>query len=695
MKSLKSLPQGIKPPVCPIKEHHMIAHGDLRSDPYYWLNDFWLKGPDSDHVIEYLNQENAYLDTMMHHTQTLQRALYHELKSRIKDEDESVPMYKNGYFYYTRTVEGTDYFLYCRKKAMLSAPEEILLDVNQMAKGFDYYSASGFSISPDNRFLLYAVDTVSRRQYDLYIKNLETGELLKDVIHNTEGYGVWANDNATFFYTSKHPVTLLSEEIKKHIIGTESDQDVIIYREMDQSNYISVERSKSGQYIFINSSSTLSSEVRYLSANDPQGTFILFQERMKEILYDVYHQQDQFLIITNLQAQNFKLMSCPLIHTQVNNWTEVIPHRADVLIEGIDVFRNFWVLTERKNGLVQLHVRNIIDQQDYHIEFDETTYDAGTFANAEYDYSLLRFNYNSLITPATVYDYHMVNKEKTIMKQQEVIGGYDKTEYISERHFVKVNDGTLVPISLVYKKGLEKNGHAPCLLYAYGSYGLSVDATFNSNRLSLLNRGFVYAIAHIRGGQEMGRHWYESGKMHHKMNTFTDFNDCAEYLINQQYTSTPHLYANGGSAGGLLMGAIVNLRPDLYNGIIADVPFVDVLTTMSDPTIPLTTNEYDEWGNPANEVDYFYMKKYAPYDNLKVQDYPHMLVTTGLHDSQVQYFEPAKWVAKIRTLKTDQNVLLLKTNMEAGHGGKSGRYKYLEEIALKYAFYLMLEGISE
>ncbi|TDE17798.1 S9 family peptidase [Dyadobacter psychrotolerans] len=670
-------------------------HGDKRNDEYYWMADFFTNGPDSDKVVEYLNAENKYTDTLMAGTDQFQANLFSEMKGRIKEKDESVPVFSNGYFYYTRSEEGEQYFKYCRKKGSLSSPEEILLDVDALAKGHAYYSATGFNISPDNKLLVYGVDNVSRREYTLYIKNLETGELLEDSIFPTSGGSEWGNDNKTLFYTATNPKTLLSEKIKRHTLGTDSKKDVVVYNEKDKSNYIGVGKTKSEKYIVIASSATMSSEFYILDADQPEGKFEVFQPRMKDVLYEIEHQNDKFLIVTNKDALNFRLMETPLDKTGVENWKEVIPNRDDVLLEGIDVFRDFLVVTERKNGLIQLRIRNDKTSDEHYVDFGEPAYAAYTGSNPEFNSTTLRYIYTSMTTPNSVYDYDMESKTRELKKRQEVVGGYNPDDYVTERLYATSFDGVQVPVSLVYKKGFEKNGQAPLLLYAYGSYGHSMDAGFSANRLSLLNRGFVFAIAHIRGGQEMGRQWYEDGKLFKKKNTFGDFIACGEYLIKENYTSVDHLYAEGGSAGGLLMGAVANMRPDLWHGIIADVPFVDVVTTMLDESIPLTTNEFDEWGNPKNKESYDYMKSYSPYDNVDRKDYPNMLVTTGLHDSQVQYFEPAKWVARLRTHKTDTNVLLLKTNMEAGHGGASGRFEYLKEIALQYSFLFALEGIGE
>jgi oligopeptidase B len=683
------------PPVAEKKDHETGMHGDHRNDEYYWMADYFTKGPDSTRVVDYLKAENTYTEKMLAGTDKFQKNLFQEMKGRIKEKDESVPVLSNGYWYYTRSEEGEQYFKYCRKKGTLDAKEEILLDVDAMAKGHSYYSASGFNISPDNKFLAYGVDTVSRRQYTIHIKNLQTGEILPDAIFPASGESEWANDNKTLFYTATNPKTLLSEKIKRHTLGTDPKKDVVVYTEKDKSNYIGVGKTKSEKYIFIGSSATMSSEYWVLDADRPEGKFKVFQPRMKNVLYDVDHQGDKFLIVTNKDALNFRLMETPVAHTGVENWKEVIATRADVLLEGIDVFRDYLVVTERKNGLLRLRIRDIRTQDEHYVDFGEPAYSAHTGSNPEYNSKSLRYNYTSMTTPSSVYDYHMETKVKELKKRQEVVGGYNPDDYVTERHYAVSRDGLKIPISLVYKRTTPRSENTPLLLYAYGSYGHSMDAGFSSARLSLLDRGFVYAIAHIRGGQEMGRQWYEDGKLFKKKNTFNDFIDCAEYLVKSKLTSPAHLYAAGGSAGGLLMGAIVNMRPDLWHGIIADVPFVDVVTTMLDESIPLTTNEFDEWGNPKNKDAYDYIKSYSPYDNVEKKAYPNMLVMTGLHDSQVQYFEPAKWVARLRTHKTDKNVLLLKTNMEAGHGGASGRFEYLKEVALQYAFILALEGTTE
>ncbi|MFT3704036.1 MAG: S9 family peptidase [Agriterribacter sp.] len=688
-------PEGIQPPVAQIKKHIRTIHGDTVADNYYWMIDYFKKGPDSTQVVDYLKQENDYLDTMMSSKKQFRETLFEEMKGRIKEKDESVPVFKNGYYYYSRTEDGKEYYKYCRKKGSLDAREEVLLDVDELAKGHPYYAVTGFNISEDNKLLAFGVDTVSRRQYIIHVKNLETGELLKDEITGTNGGSTWARDNKTLFYTANNPETLLSEKIKRHKLGASSSQDVLVYDEKDQSNYIGVEKSKSGNFIFIVSQGTLSTEMQFIRADEPDAAFKIFQPRMKEVLYNVADLGNKFYIVTNKEAKNFRLMECPLDKTDSSSWKEVVGNRTDVLLEDIEVFKNQLVISERKNGLVQLRIRNISSGDEHYIDFGEPAYRVSLVGNAEFNINTVRYSYTSLTTPNATYDYNMDSKEKKLLKQQEVVGGYNAADYVTERLYATAKDGVKVPISIVYKKGFEKNGNAPLLLYAYGSYGAVMDASFSSNRISLLNRGFAFAIAHIRGGQEMGRQWYEDGKMLKKKNTFTDFIACGEFLVAEKYTSSKHLYAQGGSAGGLLMGAITNMAPDLWNGVIAQVPFVDVINTMLDPSIPLTTNEYDEWGNPNNKEAYDYMKSYSPYENVEKKQYPNLLVTTGLHDSQVQYFEPAKWVAKMRALKTGDNVMLLHTNMNFGHGGASGRFDYLKDIALEYTFLFTLEGITK
>jgi oligopeptidase B len=686
-KSMSAEIKTVQPPIAEQRDTAMTIHGDTRIDKYYWMND-----RNDPKVIAYLTAENEYLDTIMEPHKELRKKLYEEMRGRIMETDASVPYLKNGYYYYSRFEDKKEYPIYCRKKGSLEATEEIILDVNVLATGHEYYQVGGMSVSPDAQWLAYGVDTVSRRQYTIHIKNLQTGEVLADAIPETSGSAAWASDNKTFFYIGKNPVTLREERVLRHVTGTAAQTDKEIFHEKDETFNVDVERSKSGKFIMIHSSSTVSTEYRVLDAAKPDGAFRIFEPRKRDHLYEVDHQDDKFYIVTNWDAVNFRLMQCGVEKTARDQWKEVIAHRTDVLLQGIELFSHHMVLSERKNGLAQLRVINSQTKEDYYLQFDEPAYVAYISINPEFDTKTLRYSYTSMQTPVSTYDYDMDTKKNELRKRQEVLGGYNPKDYVTERLYVTARDGAKVPVSLVYKKGFEKNGKMPLLLYGYGSYGHSIEPSFNSNRLSLLDRGFAYAIAHIRGGEEMGRQWYEDGKLFKKMNTFTDFIDCADYLVKAHYTDSSHLYAMGGSAGGLLMGTIINMRPELWNGVIAAVPFVDVITTMLDETIPLTTGEFDEWGNPKNNEYYDYMKAYSPYDNVKAQAYPNMLVTTGLHDSQVQYWEPAKWVAKLRELKTGNQLLLMHTNMEAGHGGASGRFKMLEDVALQYAFLLGLEG---
>lgn len=682
----------IEPPKAEKIEKKLEIHGDVRIDNYYWLNE-----RENPKVIDYLNAENAYYDTITSHTKAFQKSLFDELKSRIKEDDESVPYFKNGYFYITRFEKGNQYPIYSRKKGDLKASEEILFNVNEMATGFDYYKLGGLSVSPNNKIAAFGVDKVSRRQYDIQFKNLATGALYPEVIPNTSGSIVWAHDNKTVFYTKNDPVTLRSYQIYKHILGTAVAKDVLIYEEKDATFGTTVGMTKSEKYIIIASYSTVSTEYQYIDANNPNAKFKLIQKRERDLEYSVEHYKGDFYILTNYQgAKNFKLMKTPETTPSKEHWKEVIPHRKDVLLEDISIFNNFLVLEERTNGLNKIRIIRWDGTEDYYLPFEEETYAAGVYYNPEFDTNTLRYSYNSLTTPTSVIDFDMVSKNKEIKKEQEVLGGkFDKNNYVSERIWAPARDGKKVAISIVRHKDTKLSSKTPLLLYGYGSYGYTVDPNFSTNRLSLLDRGFIYAIAHIRGGEYLGREWYEDGKLLKKINTFTDFIDCAKFLIDKKYTSSKHLYAMGGSAGGLLMGAVVNMNPELFNGVIADVAFVDVVTTMLDDSIPLTTAEYDEWGNPNQKKYYDYMKSYSPYDNVTAKAYPNMLVTTGLHDSQVQYFEPAKWVAKLRELKTDKNILLLKTNMEAGHGGASGRFDALKEVATDYAFLFDLEHIKK
>ncbi|MBI1224720.1 MAG: prolyl oligopeptidase family serine peptidase [Bacteroidetes bacterium] len=675
----------VQPPIAPAKPKEMTEHGHTRIDPYYWLNE-----RDNPEVIAYLNAENAYREEVMADLKDLQEELFQEIKGRIKEKDESVPQFNNGYWYYHRFVEGGEYPIHCRKATTLDAPEQIMIDVNELAKPFDYYHATSLTVSPDNRILAYAEDTVSRRIYTIVFKDLETGKLLSDSIPNTDGSFVWANDNQTLFYGIKDE-TLRCFKIMKHRLGTDASTDSVVFHEEDPTFNLDIGKTKSRKYLLIASSQTICDEYRYLDADTPDGEWQVFLPRERKLEYSLDH-GDQWYIRTNLNALNFRLMSAKEGSTDKAEWQEVIAHRPDVYLENFTLFKSHLVLEERINGIVNIRIKSWDGSQDGYVDFGEDSYVAHAANNPEFGSPNLRLAYTSLTTPSSVFEVNLASKGKTLLKQQEVLGGFDRNNYVSERIYATARDGVKVPISIVYRKGYKKNGTEPILLYAYGSYGYSIDPNFSAARLSLLDRGFAYAIAHIRGGQEMGRHWYEDGKLLKKQNTFNDFVDCGDYLVAQHYTSPDHLFAMGGSAGGLLMGAVVNMRPDLFKGVVAAVPFVDVVTTMLDETIPLTTFEWDEWGNPKDLEFYKYMLSYSPYDQVERKDYPAMLVTTGLHDSQVQYFEPAKWVAKLRTMKTDKNPLLMHTNMDAGHGGQSGRFRAFKEVAMEYAFMLDLAG---
>jgi len=684
----------------------LTIHDHTRIDNY-----FWLKERDDPKVLEYLKAENEYTKAMLKHTEGLQKKLYEEIIGRIKQTDLSVPYKENGYYYYTRYEEKKEYEIQCREAidesahqldSILSSKdagkirehEEILLDVNQMAEGYEFYDVGSNDISPDNKILAYSVDTVSRRKYTIYFKYLASGEILKDEIPNTTGGITWANNSKTVFYSVKDH-TLRSYKIFKHVLGTSVKEDAEVFHEKDDTYSTFVYKTKSKKFIIIGSYSTLSSEYRFADANDPNSEFKIAHPREGDLEYYIDHYGDKFYIRTNYEAKNFRLMETPVDATEKENWKDVIPHRKDVLLEGIEIFNDYLVLEERKNGLTEIRVIKWDDWSEHYLDFGEEAYTSYTWYNPDYDTDILRFGYTSLTTPNSTFDYNMATREKKLLKQQEVVGDFDPANYESKRLYATARDGEKVPVSLVYKKGLEKNGDNPLLLYGYGSYGYSMDPYFSSVRLSLLDRGFVFVIAHIRGGEDLGRQWYEDGKLLKKKSTFTDFIDCGEFLIEEKYTNAGKLFAIGGSAGGLLMGAVVNMRPDLFKGIVASVPFVDVVTTMLDDSIPLTTGEFDEWGNPNEKEYYDYILSYSPYDNVGAKEYPAMLITTGLHDSQVQYFEPAKWVAKLRDMKTGENVLLLHTNMDAGHGGASGRFRRHKETALEFAFILDQVGITE
>ena len=683
-------------------EKTITTHGDSRQDDYFWMRlsdeQKEAESPDTQtkDVLDYLNAENDYLKQVMKPTTDLQETLYEEIVGRIKQDDQSVPVKVNGYLYYSRFEEGQDYGLSCRKNGDENGAEEILLNMPEMAKDQSYFAVGGQSISENNELMAYSVDLVSRRQYTIHFKNLATGEMFSDKIENTTGGITWANDNKTIFYTKQDPITLRSYQIYKHVLGTPVDQDKLVFEEKDETFTCNVYKTKSRKFIMISCYQTLSTEYRFLDADNPDGTWTVFQTRERDLEYSVDHYEDNFYITTNLDAKNFRLMKTPITATEKSNWTEVIAHRKDVYLEDVDFFKSYYVLTERKNGLIELRVIKWVDNSEHYIEFNDPAYTAYTFSNPEFDTDVLRFGYTSMTTPQTTYDYDMNSRDKEMLKQQEVLGGkFSPDNYASERVMVPARNGVKVPVSIVYRKGFKRDGNAPVLLYAYGSYGYSMDPTFSSIRLSLLDRGFAFAIAHVRGGQEMGREWYEDGKLLKKKNTFNDFIDCGKYLVENKYTSSEHLYAQGGSAGGLLMGAITNMEPELWNGVIAQVPFVDVVSTMLDESIPLTTGEFDEWGNPKVKEYYDYMKSYSPYDNIQAKDYPNLLITTGYWDSQVQYWEPAKWIAKLRDFKTNDNQLIMHCNMEVGHGGASGRFKRYKEVAMSYAFMLQLEGIEK
>ena len=685
MKTTNQIPIAKKVP------QELTIHNDVRIDNYYWLND-----KNNPEVIDYLNAENAYTKQMTGHTQEFQKSLFEEMKGRIKEDDSSVPYKLNGYWYLTKYEAGRDYPIYVRKKKTLEAEEELLFDCNDMAKGLSYFNLGGISISPDNTLAAFSTDTVSRRQYTIQIKNLITGEIYSDKILNTTGSATWANDDKTLFYSMKDEVTLRSHKIFKHKLYSDSKTDIEVFHETDETFNTFVYKSKSKKYLIIGSSSTLSSEYRFLDADAPDGRFNIFQERTKKLEYSIAHYNGSFYIISNKDdATNFKISKTSEKTTGKENWQDVIPHRASVLIEDIEIFKDYLVVNEREHGLNKLRIISWNKEEDYYLPFNSETYTTYIGNNPDFESDMLRYGYNSLTSPSSVIDYNLKTKQSEIKKELEVLGGtFKKENYESQRIWATASDGVKIPISLVYKKGMALDGFNPLLQYAYGSYGSTIDPSFSSIRLSLLDRGFIYAISHVRGSEYLGREWYECGKLLTKKNTFTDFIACSKYLIQEKYTSNQHLYAYGGSAGGLLMGAIININPELYHGVLAAVPFVDVVTTMLDDTIPLTTGEYDEWGNP-NELKYYnYMKSYSPYDNVEEKDYPNMLVTTGLHDSQVQYWEPAKWVAKLRDMKTDSNKLLLHTDMDSGHGGASGRFESLKEVALEYAFLLDLEGIN-
>lgn len=686
----------------PVAEKVPFEVFDKRVDNYYWmrLNDEQKADsvPDeqTQKVIDYLNEENEYKKAVLKHTETLQKTLFDEMVGRIKKDDESVPYLENGYYYYSKYFKGKEYPVHYRKKGSLEAPEELILDENKLAEGQEFCSVGQVSVSRDGKILAYSIDTVSRRQYDIYFIDLESGKYLPETIDSVSGQIVWTADNRTILYAGSDPRTLRDDKILSHKLGENIARDDTVYLETDETFNVYLAETKSKKYIVIQSHQTLSTEARLIDAYKPDAPPVVFEPRKVNHEYQVDHINREFYIRTNSDgASNFRLMKTAEGKTGMTNWKDVIPHRSDVLFEGFELFSDYLVTSERIKGLTNLRIINLKDKSDHYLDFGEETYTAGIDINPNADTDILRYSYSSMTTPSSVIDYNMKTKEKKVMKEQAVLGGFDKSNYESKRLLAKAQDGTMIPLSIVYRKGFKQDGTAPLLIYGYGSYGYSANPGFSSTALSLLDRGFIYALAHTRGGSDMGRYWYEDGKLFKKKNTFTDFNDCAQFLVNEKYTSPDRLYAMGGSAGGLLMGAILNMRPDLYKGVIAAVPFVDVVTTMLDETIPLTTSEWDEWGDPRKKEYYDYMLSYSPYDQVKVMDYPNILVTTGFWDSQVQYWEPAKWVAKLRDMKTDNNLLVMDCNMDVGHGGASGRFERYRIAALEYAFILDLVGIKK
>ncbi len=688
-------------PKPPVAEKVSLEVFDKRTDNYYWMrltdDQKNAEVPDEQtaKVLGYLNNENEYAKSVLKHTETIQKTIYDEIVGRMKKDDESVPYLKDGYYYYTKYSEKSEYPVYYRKNGSLDAAEQIILNVNKLAEGRSYCSVNGVSVSRDGKLLSYGVDYVSRRRYTINFIDIESGRPFPETLENTTGQCVWAADNKTVFYITKDKETLREDKVHRHVLGTDPADDPMVFFESDETFNLYLQETKSRKYIVINSSQTLTDECRYIDASKPEGEFKVFEPRKVNHEYSIDHLGNEFFIRTNSDSSsNFRLMKTSESKTSSDNWKEVIPNRKDVMLGGFELFDKYLVVQERTEALTNIRIISTSDNNEHFLDFGEEAYSANINVNPNSDTDILRYSYSSLTTPNSVIDYNMSTREKKLMKEEVVLGGFDKNNYETKRLWATVTDGTLVPVSLVYRKGFVQDGKSPLLLYAYGSYGSSTDASFRSGIISLLDRGFVYAIAHIRGGSEMGRYWYEDGKLLKKINTFTDFNDCARFLVDEKYTSTEKLFAMGGSAGGLLMGAILNMKPELYRGVIAAVPFVDVVTTMLDETIPLTTFEWDEWGDPRKKVYYDYMLSYSPYDQVKAQNYPNILVTTGLWDSQVQYWEPAKWVAKLREMKTDKNMLVMDCNMTAGHGGASGRFERNRITALEYAFILDLAGIK-
>jgi oligopeptidase B len=671
------------PPIAPQKPYSYQIHGDTISDPY-----FWLREKDNPEVIEYLEAENQYTESVLSDYAELREQLYQELKSRIKEDDSSVPAKSDNYYYYSRVEAGKQYSIFCRKKDHLDSPEVVILDCNVLAAGLPYFSLGVFEVSPNHQLLAYSTDTSGSESYTIFFKDLFTAELLSDRLENTYYGSAWANDNRTFYYTVLDD-NLRPYRLYRHRLGQPQSADELIYEETDPQFFVSCGKSRDDRFIFFSCAGNITSEVYYISADDPSGTPTLIAPRERGVEYSVTHHEGYFYILTNENAQNFRILRTPVDKLDKSNWQEFIAHDPEVLLEDIDEFKDYLIISDRYQGLQRLRIYYFSDRTFGNIEFPDPTYALFDSANYEYNTHVYRFGYSSLVIPNTIYEYDLRSHTKRVLKQDEIPGGYDASLYTSERVYATSHDGTQVPISLVYAKNLVLDGSNPLYLYGYGSYGYSLDAYFSTKRLSLLERGFVWAMAHIRGGSEMGRKWYEDGKFLNKKNTFHDFIACAEHLIKAGYTSKGNIAISGGSAGGLLVGTVLNWRPDLFKAAIANVPFVDVINTMLDDTLPLTQIEYDEWGNPQQQEFYEYMRSYSPYDNVTAQDYPHILITAGLNDPRVTYWEPAKWTAKLRSLKTDQNLLLLKTNMSAGHSGASGRYEYLKEIALEYTFLLL------
>ena len=676
------------PPTVEKKPKELEIHGDVRMDNYYWLRE--RENPD---VIAYLEAENAYLETALTETTGLRERLFNEMRARIKEKDASAPYRHGDYFYYRRYEEGLEYPIYCRRKGSMTGDEEILLDVNQLAAGETYFDVSGFRVSPNHRRAGFGVDTVGRRFYTLRFIDLETGEEISERIDDVTPNFEWAGDSETVLYTKQHPETLRWQWIYRQRL--DADDPHLVFEETDETFYAFVYKSLSGKFLYLASGSTTFSETRFVPTDAPETTPAVLLVREPEHEYYTTDGGDRFYVWSNEDAENFQLFEVQLDNTARDAWSILVPHREDVLLEDVTAFSGHVVVSGRRDGLPYTEIIDRASGETHVLEFGEDAFETYTGENYVFDSTRFRYEYESMTTPDSVYDYDMVKHERTLVKEQEIPGGFNRSDYQGERLLATARDGTEVPVSLVYRKGAAMDGSSPLLLHGYGAYGASYGATFNSSRLSLLDRGFVVGIAHIRGGSEMGRHWYLNGRQQHKLNTFTDFIDVSKFLIEQQYTSPDRLYAEGASAGGLLMGAVVNMAPELYNGVLAGVPFVDAVTTMLDPDIPLTASEYDEWGDPYVKEEYDYILAYSPYDQVARKDYPNMLVTSGLHDSQVQYWEPTKWVAKLREYKTDDNLLLLKTDMKAGHSGKTGRFQYLEDTAFEYGFLLMLEGIAE